>query len=638
MPRSAATNRLAQRNYNAALSFAGGSGSVVSVTNALDLRLATGFTVIARAFLTTRSGDAFKGIVSKGGTASGGERNYLLALNNGNTLLNCGYEIVGGTNQFATGTRVIPLNQWFMAGVTWDGSNVQCYQNGTVDGSPFAATGTPCMTAADFEIGRNQNTTQEWDGLISDVMLFSRALTAQEMSDLYFNGIVPTNGLVDRWKLDDGAGGTAFSQTGTHNGTVTAAIWSGNTPMKSRVPINGNKVKNGDFEYVPPFTAVQTNGNTWMDGSAAGSSTNDLFGWAVVRNATTVEARFDPVTVYSGSYSLRVSTLDVTGRILVRQIANTSALNIQRYGLRVSPNTSYLVTARIKTNNVAATTGGNWVRYDANGSAIGSDFSVWTGNSSTQDWTLKRTTVTTGSTDVFMYLQLTLCNTAGNVSDAWYDEISIKPIFPEDRAPVDGNLVKNFDVSVVPTLIAATTSAGVWITGTSAGSSTNSTYKFSTALAAVTASASAELDSTDGPPTGGGCLKLSTLDASGAITCSQVLNAGTVNLADPGLYRVLPSTSYSFVGYIRTNNVATNSAFFDLRQFSSAGGTVATVSSTKYSGTNEWTRVTLTFTTNASTSYIAILFRNNVAGNIGWAKFGGLYLAPTTNPGRVAIT
>ena len=152
MPRSAVSNRLAIRNYNAALSFAGGTGSVVSVSDAPDLRLATGFTVVARASLNTRTGDPFKGIVSKGGTASGGERNYLLALNNGNTLLNCGYEIVGGTNQFATGTRAIQLNQWFMAGVTWDGANVQCWQNGTTDGSPFAATGTPCMTAADIEI------------------------------------------------------------------------------------------------------------------------------------------------------------------------------------------------------------------------------------------------------------------------------------------------------------------------------------------------------------------------------------------------------------------------------------------------------------------------------------------------------
>lgn len=234
--RTASGSRLLVRDFGTALSFTQGSSHVVTIANASHLQLSTGFTVAAWALLNTRSGDSFKGIVSKGGTANGGERNYLLALNNGNTVLSSGYETVGGANRFATGTKLIPLNEWFHALVTWDGSNVQCYYNGAADGSPFASTGTPCITTASVEIGRNQPiTTQEWDGAIDEVRIWSRALSASEVSRLYYQGYAPSNGLVGEWLLNEGSGATAYDSSGYgSNGVITGAVYTSNVRMIAR--------------------------------------------------------------------------------------------------------------------------------------------------------------------------------------------------------------------------------------------------------------------------------------------------------------------------------------------------------------------------------------------------------------------
>ena len=58
--------------------------------------------------------------------------------------------------------------------------------------------------------------------------------------------------------------------------------------------------------------------------------------------------------------------------------------------------------------------------------------------------------------------------------------------------------------------------------------------------------------------------------------------------------------------------------------------------------TTDWTLYTVTFTTAANTVYLA--FDHRVYGHQGAATlimdawFDDIYLAPTTNPGRIAIT
>jgi hypothetical protein len=192
--------------------------------------------------------------------------------------------------------------------------------------------------------------------------------------------------------------------------------------------------------------------------------------------------------------------------------------------------------------------------------------------------------------------------------------------------------VKNFDFEVAPTFVAATNTASRFIDGTAGGSTTNSTYKVT--VSSITASASASFDSTVSA-SGVNSLKLDVTDATGVISASNVINIGTTTAGIP----IMPNTGYTFSCLARTLNVGTNSVFMDIRQFDATGATITTTSSNKLSGTNTtFTALSGSFTSSPNAVYACYILRNSVAGQASTAWFDDIYLAKTTNPGRVIIT
>jgi len=87
------------------------------------------------------------------------------------------------------------------------------------------------------------------NGLIDDVRIYNRALTASEVSSLYSSGQITrrtpsNNGLVGYWSFNEGRGGQAGDSSGNGNtGTITGASW-----------VNGKRGKalsfNGSSDYV----------------------------------------------------------------------------------------------------------------------------------------------------------------------------------------------------------------------------------------------------------------------------------------------------------------------------------------------------------------------------------------------------
>jgi len=67
------------------------------------------------------------------------------------------------------------------------------------------------------------------NGLIKEVRIYNRALSASEVEDLYNNpGQVSTDGLVGYWPLNEGSGNTATDKSGNGNdGTIHGATWDG---------------------------------------------------------------------------------------------------------------------------------------------------------------------------------------------------------------------------------------------------------------------------------------------------------------------------------------------------------------------------------------------------------------------------
>jgi hypothetical protein len=67
-------------------------------------------------------------------------------------------------------------------------------------------------------------------GALADVRVWNRPLSAAEVGDLYLSGIVPRNGLVAEYRLDEGVGTVAHDTAGAHDGTIVGAAWAVTAP------------------------------------------------------------------------------------------------------------------------------------------------------------------------------------------------------------------------------------------------------------------------------------------------------------------------------------------------------------------------------------------------------------------------
>lgn len=196
-----------------------------------------------------------------------------------------------------------------------------------------------------------------------------------------------------------------------------------------RVPVNPNMVENGDFEVAPVFVAAQTASN-FIDGTAAGSASNRSFKWWGRNRTTSMSVQYDPTVSHSGGYSIKGSTLNATGTF---QISNFNTVSptlaqIQQGAIRVMPNTLYELRMWVKTNNVATNAvSGAVTTYKEDGTGGSISSSPTSLLSGTNDWTELVKTFTTGPADA--WLQVNLNNiVAGNVSETWFDDISVKAV------------------------------------------------------------------------------------------------------------------------------------------------------------------------------------------------------------------
>lgn len=166
-------------------------------------------------------------IVAKRGGASFGNGGWILGFNNAggqryffNTNLRDGFStnfntVDLGTNQHICGT--------------WDGTDgsagVNIYINAIADN--FSAfTDTPVIddAAMDIEICNDRSSSNFCDGIVDDVRIYNRVLSATEIGDVYqATGGIDLS-LVGHWKLDETSGTTvADSSTYGNNGTNTNA-------------------------------------------------------------------------------------------------------------------------------------------------------------------------------------------------------------------------------------------------------------------------------------------------------------------------------------------------------------------------------------------------------------------------------
>jgi len=188
------------------------------------------------------------------------------------------------------------------------------------------------------------------------------------------------------------------------------------TDLKLSVASKGG-VFNGDFELGAGDTPITASG--WIE--------DEKYGWYMARNATAVSAEFDTAVSKKGGKSLKISTTDATGRLIVKNYINSSpsVSEIYKYGIPVKASTTYKISFWQKTNNVVSSRLRIAEHSISGGAAIANSYSDEIAGST--DWTLRTVILTTNASSVFLGLWV-YNDTAGNISDAWFDDITIEEI------------------------------------------------------------------------------------------------------------------------------------------------------------------------------------------------------------------
>lgn len=102
------------------------------------------------------------------------------------------YDSGGSTyKDYRADTYSFPTSTWWHVVITWDGTNLKFYKNGSEDTSMTKTTDgsvTTSSTTHPIYIGGQTLTSNDWDGEIDEFGIWKKALSSSEVSDLYNSG------------------------------------------------------------------------------------------------------------------------------------------------------------------------------------------------------------------------------------------------------------------------------------------------------------------------------------------------------------------------------------------------------------------------------------------------------------------
>lgn len=208
------------------------------------------------------------------GLGTGGYGNYIQATENSNVSWthNKG---VGGDSNFIITSNTMSNNSWHYVTFTWDGTTnsgaVKVYIDGILNNTATADTTETNPTSNTLYVGvhRNPSFPQHiYTGLIDDVRIYNRALSADEIRYLYNR-----KGPVGWWKFDEGTGSSTIAYDSSGNSNNGSIYGASSTAGK----INSALSFDGTDDYVsvpdnPAFSASlsQLTLEAWVKRNATG--------------------------------------------------------------------------------------------------------------------------------------------------------------------------------------------------------------------------------------------------------------------------------------------------------------------------------------------------------------------------------
>lgn len=112
---------------------------------------------------------------------TGGYAYGLCAADNGSPNRPSGNVFVGGLDTAKRGTSALPTSVWSQLAVTYDGSTLRLYVNGTEVSSRAASGLLTSSSGATLRIGGNAVWGRYFRGRIDEVRIYDRALSAGEV-------------------------------------------------------------------------------------------------------------------------------------------------------------------------------------------------------------------------------------------------------------------------------------------------------------------------------------------------------------------------------------------------------------------------------------------------------------------------
>lgn len=207
------------------------------------------------------------------GFDSGSSDRYNLVIDNSGTeSLGCNVRLTGGLIS-ATLTTTVVTNSWYHLYCSYDDSLkvVTLYANGAKVAT--SSTGSGSLTDGGFglqkfAIGRSNGSSYTyWTGIIDEVRLYNRSLSAEEIAKLYQSTAPdnPDTGLKGYWSFNgpDVSGTTAFDRSGVgNNGTLTNGPTVALGKIGQALSFDGNDdyVSAGDVNAVDGASTVTLSG------------------------------------------------------------------------------------------------------------------------------------------------------------------------------------------------------------------------------------------------------------------------------------------------------------------------------------------------------------------------------------------
>ncbi len=110
--------------------------------------------------------------------------NYVIAFTSGTTNV---YGGIYNAGWYQTGASTLPINKWTHVSITFDNNILTLYINGASTTSVYAPI-TPQSSGTGINIGKRWDLPDYFSGLIDDVRIYNRALSATELKQLYNMG------------------------------------------------------------------------------------------------------------------------------------------------------------------------------------------------------------------------------------------------------------------------------------------------------------------------------------------------------------------------------------------------------------------------------------------------------------------